>query len=123
MWPVYLEYMTSLLWSYAMAATFVLFALTMVHFPLPRALQLHSLLPGWTGVFIGSICMMQTCVSMALDKRYDRGLFRNYSCAIWYPLAFWLLNMSTAIVAFPKALFRQKGKRAIWVSPDRGVRA
>lgn len=123
MWPIYAEYILSLFWSYAMLATFIFFGLTLIGVPLPQELQVATLLPGWTGVFLGAVCLAQTMLSMSLDKRYDKNLLNNYAWAIWYPLAFWLLNLGTAVVAFPKALFRKKGKRAVWVSPDRGVRA
>jgi biofilm PGA synthesis N-glycosyltransferase PgaC len=41
---------------------------------------------------------------------------------IWYPLVYWILNTTTSIVAMPKALMKRKGTRAVWVSPDRGLR-
>jgi biofilm PGA synthesis N-glycosyltransferase PgaC len=65
---------------------------------------------------------MQFAISKWLDSRYDKGLGRNYYWMIWYPLVFWLINISSTIVAFPKVLFRHDGKRARWVSPDRGIR-
>jgi biofilm PGA synthesis N-glycosyltransferase PgaC len=40
---------------------------------------------------------------------------------IWYPLAYWMLNMATTIVAVPRALLRNTEKRARWKSPDRGI--
>jgi biofilm PGA synthesis N-glycosyltransferase PgaC len=39
---------------------------------------------------------------------------------VWYPLAFWLINIAATVVAFPRALGRRSA-RARWVSPDRGV--
>jgi len=41
---------------------------------------------------------------------------------IWYPLTYWLLSTATTVAALPKALLKRKGTRAVWVSPDRGVR-
>jgi biofilm PGA synthesis N-glycosyltransferase PgaC len=41
---------------------------------------------------------------------------------IWYPFAFWVINTVSTVVAFPKVLLRSQGKRARWVSPDRGIR-
>ncbi len=126
MLPVYLEYLASLIWSNLMVATMVLFALTWtlvpLGLPLPEELQVRTLFPGWTGVFLATVCLLQTFVALRLDSRYDRKLLRSYVWAIWYPIAFWLLNTLTAVVAFPKTLKRGKGKRAVWVSPDRGVR-
>lgn len=126
MWPVYLEYAASLLWSYLLVASMVLFAITWtlvpLGLPLPASLQIRSIFPGWTGVFLAAMCLLQTFLALKLDSRYDRRLFRTYMWSIWYPIAFWLLNTFTAVTAFPKTLARGKGKRAVWVSPDRGVR-
>lgn len=120
MWPVFIEYVTSVVWAYAMASTFVLWALGWF-FSLPDELNVASVLPAWHGVVIGSTCLMQFGLSMWLDRRYDFGLFRCYVWMIWYPLAFWMLNMTTTVWAVPKTLLRKRGSRAIWSSPDRGM--
>jgi len=41
---------------------------------------------------------------------------------IWYPLAYWMINLTTMVAGLPKALFKHRQKRAVWVSPDRGLR-
>lgn len=126
MWPVYAEYTVSLVWSYLMAGMLMLFALThllpLAGVYLPAQAEVRSLFPGWTGVFLATVCLLQSALALKLDSRYDRGLLRVFAWAVWYPLAYWLLNMATAVAAFPKALFRARGKRAVWNSPDRGVR-
>ncbi len=121
MWPVYLEYALSLTWSYLMLATIVLFFVELV-VPLPPALTVRTLLPDWTGLLIATTSMFQTAVAMLLDSRYDERLWRNYFYMIWYPFAYWLINMATAAVAFPRALLRKKAQAGLWVSPDRGLR-
>ncbi len=83
--------------------------------------SLTTLLPEFSGVIIGTTCMLQMLLSMLLDSRYDRKLMRYYIWIIWYPLGFWIINMLTIIVAIPKTLLRKRGKRARWVSPDRGI--
>jgi biofilm PGA synthesis N-glycosyltransferase PgaC len=40
---------------------------------------------------------------------------------IWYPLAYWMLNTATSIVALPRAAMRRHGEHATWTSPDRGI--
>ena len=40
---------------------------------------------------------------------------------IWYPLAYWLLNVATNVIALPRVLMQGRSVRARWVSPDRGV--
>ena len=121
MWPVYLEYGLSLIWSYMMVLTIIMFFLGLF-MPLPAWLAVSSLLPGWTGLLIAATSMFQTGVAMLLDSRYDYRLWRNFFYMIWYPFAYWLINMATAVVAFPKALLRKKNQRGLWVSPDRGLR-
>ena len=58
---------------------------------------------------------------MLIDRHYDRHILRYHFWMIWYPLAYWMLNMLTTVVALPKVLWRETGKRAVWTSPDRGV--
>lgn len=122
MWPVYVEYVLSVLWSYLMC--FVI-AYWLAGLLLPQWVDpiASPLVPHWHGLVLGTTCLLQFAVSKTLDRRYDRQLLRNYLWMIWYPLAFWLLNVATTVVALPRALARRRGKRARWVSPDRGVKA
>ena len=64
---------------------------------------------------------MQFLLALAIESRYEKNLFRSIFWVIWYPLFFWIVMLLTSLVGFPKALFRLRGKRAVWVSPDRGV--
>jgi biofilm PGA synthesis N-glycosyltransferase PgaC len=120
LWPIYIEYVASVLWAYAMALVIVLWMAGLV-FPMPQRWQI-TLVPGWHGVLIGTTCLLQISVAMLLDRKYDRGLFRHIFWMIWYPLAYWMLNLFTTVTALPKILLRERGKRAVWTSPDRGVR-
>lgn len=122
MWGVLLEYTTSVLWAYVMAAIFALYLLGLL-LPLPDTLSVPTLLPQWHGVILGVTCLVQFAVSLIIDSRYEKGLWRVYFWVIWYPLAFWLISMLTTVVAVPKALLKRRGQRATWVSPDRGIRA
>lgn len=121
MWPVAAEYLTSLLWSYDMAVIVTLWLLGHM-IVLPPALRVDTLLPEWHGVVLGVICLLQFLISLLVDRRYETRIGRNYYWMIWYPLVYWVLNTATSIVALPKALLKRKGTRAVWVSPDRGVR-
>ena len=96
LWPVYLEYFTSVAWAYTMATVFLLYLLGLL-VDLPPELQVRSLLPGWTGLVIGTTCLLQVGVSMFLDRRYEPDLHRYYYWMIWYPLAYWLINVSTTV--------------------------
>lgn len=122
-WGVALEYIASVIWAYIMFGIIVLYLIGLA-IPLPEGWHIKSLLPQWNGVVLGITCLIQFLVSLMIDRRYEqRGNFLlNYFWVIWYPLAFWLLSMATTVVAVPKTIFRRRGKRARWVSPDRGIR-
>lgn len=118
---VLVEYMTSVIWAYSMTIIAFLWAVGQV-IDLPPFLTVRTLLPGWTGVLLGVTCLIQFGISMAIDARYDRNMGKNYFWIIWYPVAFWLINVFTIAVGVPKALLKPKGQRAVWTSPDRGLR-
>jgi biofilm PGA synthesis N-glycosyltransferase PgaC len=119
MWLVYCEYITSVLWAYSIGVLLLLW-IAGLFIPLPPAWQV-TLVPGWHGVVLGATCMLQFLLSMFLDYRYDYKLFRHSYWMIWYPFAYWMLMMCTTICSVPMVLLRERGKRAVWVSPDRGL--
>jgi poly-beta-1,6-N-acetyl-D-glucosamine synthase len=122
MFFVYLELILSVLWSYLMATVILLYLIGLA-FPLPPALHVATLVPGWTGVVLGLTCLLQFALALAIDGRYERGLAGYYFWIIWYPLAYWLINVLTTVVAVPRAWRRRRGRLARWVSPDRGIGA
>lgn len=122
MWGVLLEHALSIVWSHLMALTIVLWALGLV-LPVPEPLRVATILPEWYGVLLGFTCLLQFAVSLSIDGRYEGGMGRYYYWMVWYPIAFWIVNMVTTVAAVPKALLKRRGTRAVWVSPDRGLRA
>ena len=121
MWMIYLEFVISLIWAYTMSITIFLSLLSLI---LPmQGFHIPPILPGWNGILIGTTCMIQIAVSIFLDYKYDVGLWKMYFWMIWYPLLYWMINMLTIIVAVPRILLRNNDQRAVWVSPDRGLRA
>ena len=120
MWLVYAEYCASVCWAYGMATVLALWFLG-AWFPLPESLRIEGSLFGWNGMLLGLTCLVQFAVSLAIDSRYEQGVGRFYYWMIWYPMAYWLLNVLTTVVALPKALAKAPGRRAIWESPDRGL--
>ena len=70
-------------------------------------------------------CLVQFALALWIDRRHDGGIddaYRPLIWVVWYPAAFWVISAVSTIVGFPKALFRRSGRRARWVSPDRGFR-
>lgn len=121
MWPVLVEYLISVTWAYAMLAVALLWVIGLF-IQLPPAYRVPTLLSGWAGIMLGTTCLLQIAVSLALDSRYDKGPFRHFFWMIWYPLAYWMLNMAATVAATPRAMSRKFNKRARWTSPDRGIR-
>jgi biofilm PGA synthesis N-glycosyltransferase PgaC len=121
MWMIYIEFVISLVWAYTMSITISVSLLNLI---LPmQGFHIPPILPGWNGILIGTTCMIQIAVSILLDYKYDVGLWKIYFWMIWYPLLYWMINMLTIVVAVPKILLRNNKQRAVWVSPDRGLRA
>jgi poly-beta-1,6-N-acetyl-D-glucosamine synthase len=124
LWPVFLEYCMSIVWAFCMAATLVLTGWLQLGALLGVANpDLTTRFPvfGWAGMGMALTCLVQFSLSLYMDRRYDHRLARHMSVSIWYPIAFWVIIMLTAVVALPKVLWQGSGKRATWVSPDRGL--
>lgn len=121
MWVIHLDYLLSLVWAYATSGVLLLWLLGLF-IDLPPQWAVVSVIPGWTGMLIAFTFLTQTLLAMLLDKRYDHHLWRNYFFMVWYPLAYWMIGMTTTVVAFPKALMRSSQQRGLWTSPDRGLR-
>ncbi|KAA8735350.1 poly-beta-1,6 N-acetyl-D-glucosamine synthase [Acinetobacter qingfengensis] len=122
LWPLMLELMLTLVWSYLL---FILALIWILHMILPWiAFPAVSspFLPYGTGILLGLTCLFQFIISKWMDSRYENQLGRNYYWMIWYPFVFWLITVSASIVAFPKVLLRGTEQRARWVSPDRGIK-
>ena len=117
MWPIAFEYLASVVWAYAML---LVVALALLAPWLPPAWHV-GFVPQWHGTVLGLTCMAQMLVSMCIDRHYDHHLLRYYAWTVWYPLAFWMLNMVTSVIGVPSALLRPPGRRARWRSPDRGI--
>ena len=121
MWAVLTEYLLSVAWAYTMLLIIVLWALGKF-VALPPALHIETLLPQWHGVILAMVCLLQFATSIIIDRRYEARVGRNYYWMIWYPMAYWLVGMLTTVVALPKGILKRRNTRAVWVSPDRGIR-
>jgi biofilm PGA synthesis N-glycosyltransferase PgaC len=123
MWPLMVELCASLLWSYLLVLLTGLWLLGLVLPPGIVPVAGSPLVPRGGGLYLAATCLLQFAFSKWLDSRYERGLGRYYYWMIWYPFFFWVINIAATVVAYPKTLLRGRGKRARWVSPDRGIRS
>lgn len=121
MWGVYVEYLTSVFWSYTMILILTLWSLGWF-IDLPEEVSIPTLIPSWGGVILGMTCLLQFAVSLIIDTRYEKGITKTYYWMIWYPLIYWLINVLTTAYGLIKAVNKKRNTRAVWISPDRGIR-
>lgn len=119
MWLVFIEFWLSVVWSYVLALIVILWLLGKFS-TLPEYLYVPTLIPGWHGVVLSGTCLLQFIISLTIDSRYEKGLFKHFFWIIWYPLVYWMINVFTTAVAIPKAMFMGRKKSGTWDSPDRG---
>lgn len=124
MWGVLLEYAVTLVWCYAMVLVTALALLALAGHAPAFAGAAPALFSIW-GMVLSVACLVQFWASLAIDRRYEppeSTSWRAMAWVIWYPVLFWVLSAGAAVFGFPRALTRRDGKRARWVSPDRGFR-
>ena len=120
-WLVALELAISTFWAYTMGTVALLWLLGNF-IAMPEALYISTLLPGWSGVLLGTTCLVQFGISLSIDSRYEPKLGQFYYWMIWYPMIYWAIHTAATIVALPTAILAARNKRAVWESPDRGLR-
>lgn len=121
-WPIYIEYMLSAIWAYSLITIILIWGfqrmgllafLQRVPAPIP---------PDWAGSILALLCLIQFLVSLLIERHYEKNILKYYFWVIWYPFCYWFISAITIVFATPKALLKPKGQRAVWKSPDRGLR-
>jgi biofilm PGA synthesis N-glycosyltransferase PgaC len=121
LWPVYIESVIGLVWSYCFWGLAVLWLVTTV-FSLSFSIPLEPPFPPeFAGAILAFICIIQFIVSLYVDRLYEKKMLRYLFWVVWYPFAFWMISSITIVCAAPRAVFKRKGTRAVWDSPDRGL--
>jgi biofilm PGA synthesis N-glycosyltransferase PgaC len=123
MWPLYVESVVSIVWSFLILATLLLLPLEFVYET--RREQLADLSPSWTSMLLSVTCLVQFAVSLFIDSHYERRVgntARHYYWMIWYPIVYWMINVATTVNGFFVAVRKKRGQRAVWVTTDRGLR-
>lgn len=121
LWPIYVEYVFSVVWAYTFWTLVTLWAVTEI-FNLALPLRLAPPIPpAWAGSILALTCIIQFVVSLFVDHIYEKRMLRYLFWVIWYPFMYWMISSLTVLVGAPKALLKKKGTRAVWQSPDRGI--
>jgi biofilm PGA synthesis N-glycosyltransferase PgaC len=122
LWPLVIEFLLSTVWAFAFALSVTLWIVGQLT-TLPEAMQVDLLLPpSFTGMVLAVTCLVQFSVSVLIDRRYEPSLANALYWIIWYPFAYWLINLLTTLFSFPKVMLRVRRRRARWTSPDRGIK-
>src|SRR3546814_19490509 len=80
---------------------------------LPPSITVSMLMPpSSTGMVLAMVCLLQFVVSILIDRRYEPHLARSLYWIIWYPFAYWLINLVTTLFSFPKVMLRIRRRRA-----------
>jgi poly-beta-1,6-N-acetyl-D-glucosamine synthase len=120
MWLIWIEYAISILWAYFLIFLSFVWVYNLFQSSIP-ADMFTGLLPGWRGLILTITCLLQFSLSLMIERKYDYGLRQHYFWIIWYPFAFWFITTCASIISVPKTILRNTGKRATWISPDRGI--
>ena len=122
LWPLFFEHILSVLWACSVTVVLAAYCFDLLKFvyhvvsttstilttsttatsSTTSVEMMTSMLPEYSGVIIGTTCLLQMLLSMLLDRRYDQKLLRYYVWTIWYPFGFWLVNMITIYVCIIK---------------------
>jgi biofilm PGA synthesis N-glycosyltransferase PgaC len=120
---VYLNYLLSVVWSFAIVIGAGLMLAGWLGWRSPLTAAGVSLLPTWWGALLASTYVAQAFVSHHIEWRYERDMLKSLFWIVWYPLAFWMISTLSTLRAIPKVLLRKDTEvRGTWVSPDRGFR-
>jgi poly-beta-1,6-N-acetyl-D-glucosamine synthase len=115
MWPVATEAVLSIVWAYLFVALSTFWITSLLMGQSPAGV---SPFPNLWGMVIASLAIVQLGIGMALDRRYDRGLFRDAPIAVLYPIIYWMLMALITVVSTPRGFFGD-GKRGLsrWHTP------
>lgn len=121
MLPVSVNYIVSILWAYVALIMGGIWILCLVGLCPILGLPEVALIPTQWGMALAITYFLQASVSSALDESYEEKMSGALFYIVWYPLLFWILQATTAVVGFPRAIWRSKKTQGRWKSPDRGI--
>ncbi|MBP2653930.1 MAG: Poly-beta,6 N-acetyl-D-glucosamine synthase PgaC/IcaA [Firmicutes bacterium] len=120
LWPVYIEYVLSILWSYSYVV-FGLFLLLLSFFIPVDTAMVKVYPPAWKGSMLAAVFLAQAFIGLAIDRQYEKKIVWYHFWVVWYPFLYWIITAMAAVWATPTALFKKMGAPAVWKSPDRGL--
>ena len=114
MWLLGFEGLASLLWVGALALALVIATLGILA---DVGEDLFGFALGW-GVAIALVAFVQTTAALALERPYDRSIFRALLFGVLYPIAYWIISGLAALHSEVGSLFRGPSElRVVWNIP------
>lgn len=117
LWPLYLEYVLTAFWAYAMSVVM----LVTIYRAISTDMYLDQFFVQIHSALLLLFFLIQFLVSLLIDRHYEKGVGRYFLISIWYPYVYWMMGALTLVVGIPKAILRNQNHQAVWRSPDRGV--
>lgn len=114
LWLVYIELLISFVWAFCFIGTILFLFITLLVNP-----QINDIFPGWNGAFASFLFILQTLAGILVGYRYNKSLIKCISTACWYPLAFFIINPTLAVITSVEGLFGNSEKSSKWSSPQR----
>jgi biofilm PGA synthesis N-glycosyltransferase PgaC len=113
LWPVYLEATLSILWAYCVIVLFGFWALSYAIGYLPYGV---SGIPGWWGMLIATMCLLQLTTGAILEGKYDKDVFRHFPISVFYPIVYWMLLALVTAISTPSGFFGplRRGRITRW---------
>jgi len=115
------NFFISTFWAYTMVFWFTFMNIVFLINGQPVNVFKSFIPEWWGGVVLAGTYLIQCILGMLLDRRYEKGLIKEFLWIVWYPLAYWALQTCSCVVGFYKALVRPANSKGTWVSPDRGI--
>ena len=115
MWPVVVESILSILWAYCFVG---LSGIWVASYAVHAHVVGASPIPNWWGMTIATLSLVQLATGVMIDRRYDKGLWRYYPIAVFYPLIYWMFMSIITVLTTPKGLFARRSRGpARWHTP------
>ena len=122
MWPMVCDVILSIVWAVSYVSCIVLWGIGKF-IPMPESFNVPTIWPPvFWGLMLATVNLLQCVVSLKIEGRYEKNLFRMMGWTVWYPLLFWLLSLFTTLVGFVRAAFKPTTKRGLWHTTDRGFK-
>lgn len=110
-WPVAYEAILSICWS---ACFVILTTLWILSYSMGIPPVGAHPIPNFWGMIIATTCIVQLTVGVVLDRHYDRSILPYAGFAVLYPMIYWALMSTIAVLFTPVGYFRRRPKVTLW---------